>query len=183
MTKAIEPASAHSVATKPATQQSATATEAVIDAPTTKTEQAAQGSKTLEPADIVKNKALLGGYAYHIIRQQSKQISKLRSQVLADTDIEDLHEMRISSRRLRSALGIFSDVVEISSPNEKSGKKSGKKKAAKKGNNNNNLIKGLKDLITKYKAKSAYLARDDKKYDTLITAVLDKMSVSTYYSV
>ncbi|MEL6778240.1 MAG: CHAD domain-containing protein [Cyanobacteria bacterium J06597_16] len=146
MTKAIEPAEAHSVATKPATQQSATATEAVIDAPTTKTAQAAQGSKTLEPTDIVKNKALLGGYAYHIIRQQSKQISKLRSQVLADTDIEDLHEMRISSRRLRSALGIFSDVVEISSPNEKSGKKSGKKKAAKKGNNNNNLIKGLKDL-------------------------------------
>ena len=44
------------------------------------------------------------------------------------------------------------------------------------------IISQLKDLITKYKAKSVYLARDDKKYDSLITAELDKMSVSTYYS-
>ena len=41
------------------------------------------------------------------------------------------------------------------------------------------IISQLKDLITKYKAKSVYLARDDKKYDSLITAELDKMSVST----
>ena len=43
------------------------------------------------------------------------------------------------------------------------------------------IISQLKDLITKYKAKSVYLARDDKKYDSLITAELDKMSVSTVF--
>lgn len=169
MTKVIEPAAAKPVATKPAakrsaigqpateqlatgqpalaTGQPATASDAVIDAPTTASNEASQGSKTLDPADIVKNKALLGGYAYHIIRQQSKQISKLRSQVLADTDIEDLHEMRISSRRLRSALSIFSDVVEIAK-SDNAGKNTGKKRAAKIGprNHNDKLIKGLKDL-------------------------------------
>ena len=41
------------------------------------------------------------------------------------------------------------------------------------------IISQLKDLITKYKAKSVYLARDDKKYDSLITAELDKISVGT----
>ena len=41
------------------------------------------------------------------------------------------------------------------------------------------IISQLKDLISKYKAKSVYLARDDKKYDSLITAELDKLSVGT----
>jgi len=137
MTKVIEPAAARSVVTK----RAATVTDAT---PTTHTDVATQASKAIAPADIVKNQGLLGGYAYQIIRQQSKQISKLRSQVLADTDIEDLHEMRISSRRLRSALSIFSDVVEIGASEQKSGKK----RAAKKGpsNGNDKLIKGLKDL-------------------------------------
>ncbi len=54
----------------------------------------------------------LGGYAYQIIRQQSKAVFKLRSQVIADTDIENLHQMRIGTRRLRAALLLFSDVLE-----------------------------------------------------------------------
>lgn len=65
---------------------------------------------------IAQNEALLGGYAYQIIRQQSKRIFKLRSQVLADTDTEPLHQMRIGTRRLRSALTLFADVVEIANP-------------------------------------------------------------------
>ncbi|NJM98217.1 MAG: CHAD domain-containing protein [Phormidesmis sp. RL_2_1] len=65
---------------------------------------------------ISQDETLLGGYAYQIIRQQSKRIFKLRSQVLADQDMEALHEMRIGTRRLRAALALFTDVVEIHSP-------------------------------------------------------------------
>ncbi len=65
---------------------------------------------------IAQDKTLLGGYGYQIIRQQSKRVFKLRSQVLADTDPEPLHQMRIGTRRLRSALNLFSDVVEIGDP-------------------------------------------------------------------
>ena len=69
---------------------------------------------------VAQDKTLLGGYAYQIIRQQSKRVFKLRSPVLADTDIESLHEMRVGTRRLRSALNLFADVVEIDSPAEHS---------------------------------------------------------------
>ncbi|PZO13932.1 MAG: hypothetical protein DCF25_15410 [Leptolyngbya foveolarum] len=65
--------------------------------------------------DIAQNEAVLGGYAYQIIRQQSKRIFKLRSPVIADTDPENLHQMRVGTRRLRSALDLFSDVVVIGS--------------------------------------------------------------------
>ncbi len=68
----------------------------------------------MTPQQISKDETLLGGYAYQIIRQQSKRVFKLRSQVLADTDPEPLHQMRIGTRRLRSALSLLSDVVEIS---------------------------------------------------------------------
>ena len=69
--------------------------------------------QSLTSAQIAQDGSLLGGYAYQIIRQQSKRIFKLRSQVLADTDIEPLHQMRVGTRRLRSALTLFADVVEI----------------------------------------------------------------------
>ncbi|MEL6489376.1 MAG: CHAD domain-containing protein [Cyanobacteria bacterium J06621_3] len=68
-----------------------------------------------EPAsadNIAKDADLLGGYAYRIIQQQSKRVFKLRSPVLADKDMEDLHQMRIGTRRLRAALQLFADVIE-----------------------------------------------------------------------
>ncbi|MEL6605305.1 MAG: CHAD domain-containing protein [Cyanobacteria bacterium J06614_10] len=66
------------------------------------------------PEQIAKDATLLGGYAYQIIRQQSKQVFKLRSQVLADTDPENLHQMRIGTRKLAAALQLFEDVVDLS---------------------------------------------------------------------
>lgn len=62
---------------------------------------------------IAQSETLFGGYAYQIIRQQFKQMIKLRSPVLADTDPEALHDMRIGTRRLRSALSLFDDVISI----------------------------------------------------------------------
>lgn len=70
-------------------------------------------SSPITSDQIAHDETLLGGYAYQIVRQQSKRVFKLRSQVLADTDPEPLHQMRIGTRRLRSALSLFSDVVKI----------------------------------------------------------------------
>ncbi len=66
---------------------------------------------------IAQSETLFGGYAYQIIRQQSKRVFKLRSPVLADTDPEAVHEMRIGTRRLRSALSLFDDVIALHPPN------------------------------------------------------------------
>lgn len=67
---------------------------------------------TDESKPIAQDATRLGGYAYQIIRQQSQAVFKLRSPVLDDTDIENLHQMRIGTRRLRSALLLFADVVK-----------------------------------------------------------------------
>jgi CHAD domain-containing protein len=72
------------------------------------------------PEQIAKDNTCLGGYAYQIIDQQSKRVAGLRSQVLQDTDIEPLHQMRVGTRRLRSALILFEDVVEIKGKGSKS---------------------------------------------------------------
>ncbi len=73
--------------------------------------------QTAEPrltaSEIAEDNALIGGYAYQIIRRQSKQTFKLRSPVLSDSDPENLHQMRIGTRRLRSALLLFADTIEI----------------------------------------------------------------------
>ena len=71
---------------------------------------------SLEAEQVAQDASLLGGYAYQIIRQQSKKVFKLRSQVLADTDIEHLHDMRIGTRKLRAALLLFSDVIGTAGP-------------------------------------------------------------------
>lgn len=70
-------------------------------------------SNSIALQNLAGDDSKLGGYAYQIIRQQSKKVFKLRSHVLADTDPENLHQMRIGTRRLRAAFSIFSDVVDI----------------------------------------------------------------------
>ncbi|MGB3789974.1 MAG: CHAD domain-containing protein, partial [Phormidesmis sp.] len=70
-------------------------------------------SSDLNSAQIAEDSSLIGGYAYQIIRKQAKQVFKLRSPVIADTNPENLHQMRIGTRRLRSALLLFADTVEI----------------------------------------------------------------------
>ncbi|MBE9062019.1 CHAD domain-containing protein [cf. Phormidesmis sp. LEGE 11477] len=75
------------------------------------TKQSTSGLMT--ESQIARDRELIGGYAYQTIRKQSKQVFKLRSPVLSDTDPENLHQMRIATRLLRSALLLFSDTVEI----------------------------------------------------------------------
>jgi CHAD domain-containing protein len=53
----------------------------------------------------------LGDYAYQVIQEQYQRIIKQEKQVLADNNPESLHQMRVGTRRLRTALQIFDDAV------------------------------------------------------------------------
>lgn len=55
----------------------------------------------------------LGNYAYTVISEQYRNLVKQEKKVLADQDPEHLHHMRVSSRRLRTALQVFSAAIQL----------------------------------------------------------------------
>jgi CHAD domain-containing protein len=55
----------------------------------------------------------LGDYAHQVIGEQYRQMVKHEKHVLADTDPEHLHQMRVYSRRLYTALQVFGAVIEL----------------------------------------------------------------------
>lgn len=55
----------------------------------------------------------LGEYAHQTIDEQFRQMIKQEKQVLADKDPEHLHQMRVSTRRLYTALQVFDAVIEL----------------------------------------------------------------------
>lgn len=55
----------------------------------------------------------LGEFAYHIIEEQFDRIVKQKKHVLADHDPEHLHQMRVGTRRLRTALQVFDSVAKV----------------------------------------------------------------------
>lgn len=57
----------------------------------------------------------LGDYGYAIISEQFKRITKQEKSVLKDADPEHLHQMRVGTRRLRTALQVFDAAVELPS--------------------------------------------------------------------
>ncbi len=118
---------------------------------------------------ISQDEALLGGYAYQIIRQQSKRVFKLRSQVLADTDPEPLHQMRIGTRRLRSALSLFADVIKIGTPQPE------------KANTNSQLVSSAKAVgqLTKALGKVRDLDVMQQWFEQTLVASEDKGSSAT----
>jgi hypothetical protein len=48
-----------------------------------------------------------GAYALDLIQRQVRRLGKLQGEVLADCDPEPLHQLRVSLRRLRTALSQF----------------------------------------------------------------------------
>jgi CHAD domain-containing protein len=56
---------------------------------------------------------VVGQFAYQVIAQQYQRMSNQEQGVLADQDPEYLHQMRVGSRRLRTALQVFSQVVKL----------------------------------------------------------------------
>jgi len=58
----------------------------------------------------------LGEYAHQTIHEQFHQMIKQEKHVLADKDPEHLHQMRVASRRLYTALQVFDSVIELPKP-------------------------------------------------------------------
>ncbi len=54
-----------------------------------------------------------GAYAAELIRKQTRRLGKLQPEVLADADPEPLHQLRVSLRRLRTALSQFAPALEL----------------------------------------------------------------------
>jgi len=55
----------------------------------------------------------LGDYAYATIEKQYRSVIKRDRKVLADDDPEQLHQMRVSTRRLRTALQVFQVAIVL----------------------------------------------------------------------
>ena len=54
-----------------------------------------------------------GGYALDLIQRQVRRLGKLQGEVLADRDPEPLHQLRVSLRRLRTALSQFGPALVL----------------------------------------------------------------------
>ncbi len=60
------------------------------------------------------NSALtLGEYAHTVIDEQYRNVVKHEKKVIADRNPEHLHRMRVSTRKLRTALQVFDHVIEL----------------------------------------------------------------------
>jgi CHAD domain-containing protein len=57
-----------------------------------------------------------GEYAHAIIAKQYSRLVKQESGVLNDTEPESLHQMRVATRRLRTALQVFGAAIELPKP-------------------------------------------------------------------
>ncbi|MBD2089824.1 CHAD domain-containing protein [Microcoleus sp. FACHB-1515] len=55
----------------------------------------------------------LGDYAYQAVQKHFKKSTKPEAEVLADTDPEALHQMRVGMRRLRTALMVFESAIDL----------------------------------------------------------------------
>ncbi|NJO42614.1 MAG: CHAD domain-containing protein [Cyanobacteria bacterium CRU_2_1] len=55
----------------------------------------------------------IGDYAHQIIAEQFRRVDKQKKNVVADSDPEHLHQMRVGTRRLRTALQIFDVAIEL----------------------------------------------------------------------
>jgi CHAD domain-containing protein len=63
--------------------------------------------------DFVNTPATLTDYIYPAIQKQYVTVLTLESEVFADDDIEAVHQMRVSLRRLRSQIRAFGSVLDI----------------------------------------------------------------------
>jgi CHAD domain-containing protein len=54
-----------------------------------------------------------GAYALALIQRQTRRLGTLQSAVLADTDPESLHQLRVSLRRLRTAISLFAPALQL----------------------------------------------------------------------
>ncbi|MCT0201817.1 CHAD domain-containing protein [Synechococcus sp. CS-603] len=61
----------------------------------------------LTSTDLTRADLCSGAYAAGLIQRQTRRLGHLQAEVLADQDPESLHQLRVTLRRLRTALGLF----------------------------------------------------------------------------
>ncbi|MGQ9871491.1 CHAD domain-containing protein [Leptodesmis sp.] len=74
--------------------------------------------KTTSPAELQPESQevqslTLGEYGYSMINEQYHRVIKYEKPVLADDDLENLHHMRVGTRRLRTALQVFGMALKV----------------------------------------------------------------------
>ncbi len=70
--------------------------------------------KTLpQVASTTDHVLTLGDYAHSVLSEQYRSIFKYEKKVLADTDPEDLHRMRVGTRKLRTAFQVFGMAIQM----------------------------------------------------------------------
>jgi CHAD domain-containing protein len=67
----------------------------------------------LEEQDCANMPVILADYIYPAIQKQYVTILTLEAEVLADDDVEAVHQLRVSLRRLRSQIQAFGSVLDI----------------------------------------------------------------------
>ncbi|MEB3325735.1 MAG: CHAD domain-containing protein [Cyanobacteriota bacterium] len=68
---------------------------------------------SLENPSIANPPLSSGAFALELIQIQIRRLGKLQSEVVADRDPEPLHQLRVSLRRLRTALVQFAPALEL----------------------------------------------------------------------
>lgn len=68
---------------------------------------------TLNPQDCAAMPVTLADYIYPAIQKQYVTILTTEADVLADEDVEAVHQMRVSLRRLRSQIQAFAPILDI----------------------------------------------------------------------
>lgn len=68
---------------------------------------------TLHPPDCAAKPVTLADYIYPAIQKQYVTILTTEAEVLADDDVEAVHQMRVSLRRLRSQIRAFAPMLDI----------------------------------------------------------------------
>jgi CHAD domain-containing protein len=69
--------------------------------------------KSTEKSEATLVSLTVADYARSVIHEQYRRIIKQERQVLADKDPEHLHQMRVGTRRLRTALQVFECAVNL----------------------------------------------------------------------
>lgn len=107
----------------------------------------------------------LGQYAIQILQQEYKQLVKQEKPVVADKDPEHLHQMRVSSRRLYTALQVFEAAIELP-----------KEAGAKRVRALTRVLGKLRDLDVQLQAlQEDYLAQLDSTEQKQLEPTLEKL--------
>lgn len=80
---------------------------------TQKTKTGARAKQRQQTMNAPLDSLTLGEYAHQIIQQQFDHLVKQEKHVLLDKDPEYLHQMRVGSRRLYTALQVFGAAIEL----------------------------------------------------------------------